>query len=100
MITDTDAGRPLAGPAPWLAASLSLGDVAALVLAAAVPRFATAAAMFCLEDVLTGGRPDRPAAAAPVTVRRIATGLGVLAACQGPSSPPPPRSPCPAAGSG
>lgn len=75
MITDADSGRPLAGPAPWLAASLSLSDVAALVLAAAVPRFATAAAMFCLEDVLTGGRPDRPAAGTPVTVRRIATGL-------------------------
>jgi hypothetical protein len=75
MITDADGGRPLAGPAPWLAASLSLGDAAALVLAAAVPRFATAAAMFCREDVLTGGRPDRPAGDAPLTVRRIATGL-------------------------
>jgi len=75
MITDAAAGPPLAGPAPWLAARLSLGDAAALVLEAAVPRFATAAALFCLEDVLTGGRPDRSAGAGPVTARRIATGL-------------------------
>ena len=75
-ITGADAGRPVGQPAPWLAASLSLQDVAALVLEATVPRFAAAAAMFALEGVLTGGDPDRPAAGAPVAARRISTGFG------------------------
>jgi len=57
MITDAEAGLPVGQPVPWLAASLSLSDIAALVLEAAVPRFATAAAMFALEEVLTGDDP-------------------------------------------
>jgi hypothetical protein len=55
-----------------------LGDVARVVLAAAVPRFADAAGMFVLEELLSGGAPPgqaSQAAGSPMVVRRLGTGF-------------------------
>jgi stage II sporulation SpoE-like protein/GAF domain-containing protein len=55
--------------------SLDLAEIARLVLDAAVPGFADAAAVFAVEQLLRAGEPVRADDACEVTVRRLGTRL-------------------------
>lgn len=65
------AGRAAAEAELRLHGSLDLGEIARLVLDAAVPDFAHAAAVFAVERLFQGGEPVRSGSAREVTVRRL-----------------------------